>query len=230
MLKITPSQMAAFGEGQERRFRRQVLDEIQRSYPDYAGLAPVILDRLLDMALKRARGYGFAWESTLGQFAYLMAAIAPNFDLHPAIHAGLVNPGVPAEGRIDALVENLPDGVWTEAKAAASTLGWFLAEDAFAAKPSARIAMALSNALPQDIPAPPSELEGKVLPAMERGKGLGFADEDGQYVFAACQIIYGAGFETRLAWAKDALDPEYTPALRTALLRARVAIDTAAWL
>ena len=230
MLKLTPRQMAAFEQAQEHRFRKQVRDELRRSYPDYAGLSPMILNRLLDLALRRARGYGFTWQSTLGQFVYLMAAIAPNFDLHPAIHAGLVNPGIAAEERIDALVRNLPDGVWTEAAARASTLGWFLTEDAYAAQPAARIALALANALPQDLAEPSPALEAKVSPAIERAKALGFATEDGQFVFAACAVIYGLGFDTRTAWAKDALKPEFTPELRAALLRARIAIDTAAWL
>ncbi len=230
MLKITPLQMAVFEQGQEQRFRKQVREEIQQSYAEYAGISPIILDHLLDLALQRARSYGFTWQSTLGQFVYLMAAIAPNFDLHPAIHAGLVNPGVPVEERINELVKNLPDGVWTEATEHASTLGWFLTEDAFNVKPATRIAMALSNALPQDLATTPSELESKVLPAMARAKATGLDTEDGQFVFAAGVIVYGIGFETRLDWAKDALDPELTPDLRAALLRARIAIDTAAWL
>ncbi|MFZ4702974.1 MAG: hypothetical protein ACOYMG_23260, partial [Candidatus Methylumidiphilus sp.] len=212
------------------RFRDDLRGEIQRSYPDYAGLSPVILGHLLDMALQRARGYGFTRESTLGQFVYLMAAIAPNFDLHPAIHAGLVNPGIAVDERIDALVNNLPGGVWAEAAEHSSALGWFLTGDAFAAKPETRLAMALSNALPQDLAEPPPALEAKVLSVIGRAKALGFDTEDGQFVFAACQVIYGVGFESRLDWAKDALDPELGRDVQVALLRARIAIDTAAWL
>lgn len=132
--------------------------------------------------------------------------------------------------RIDALVRNLPAGVWTEAAARSSTLGWFLTEDAYAAQPAARIALALANALPQDLAEPAPALAAKVSPAMERAKALRFASEDGQFVFAACTVIYGPGFDTRTAWAKDALNPAYTPELHAALLRARIAIDTAAWL
>jgi hypothetical protein len=153
MLTLHPRQIDRLDQYQEQQFRTTLCTHIRRQYPAYAQVSPTTLTCLIGFGLARARGYGFTWQSSLGQFVYLMAAVAPNFDLHPAIHALLTNAALPAEHRIPSLIERLPPGVWTEAAGNAGRIGWFLSQDSFGLDRPARIRLALANALP-DLAAP----------------------------------------------------------------------------
>jgi hypothetical protein len=226
MLTLHPRQIKLLDQHQEQQFRVTLRKYIQQEYPAYAPVSPAILTRLIGFGLARARSYGFAWQSSLGQFVYLMAAVAPNFDLHPAIHSILANADLPAEKRIASLTERLPPGVWAEAADTASTIGWFLDKDGFKFDRHARILLALANALPV-ITAPSETL---VQRALTRAEALGFLTEDSQFVFAACCLHYGENFELQALWAKELLTPAFTSQAKTALLRVRLALDAGLWL
>ena len=230
MLIIRAKQLAALDRRSEQQFRHRLLESIRQDHPTYSALSPVVLDCLVGMGLRRARSLGLSWQSSLTQFVHLMAGVAPDFDLHPAIHAGLVNSAVPHDERIEALAESLPDGVWDEAAQEASTLGWFLTEDGFDASPAQRIARALRRALPQAVVAQAVDLDQRAARAMDRAVQAGFIGADGQFVYAACDLLYGHGFETALDWARALWSDTDDSDLRAALLRARIAIDTGAWL
>jgi len=226
MLTLRPQQIDQLDQYQEQQFRAILCRHIQQHYPAYAPVSPITLTRLIGFGLARARSYGFTWQSSLGQFIYLMAAVAPNFDLHPAIHSILANTDLPAESRIASLAERLPPGVWAEATGSASTIGWFLSQDYFGLDLHARIRLALANALP-DLA---SSSETLVQHALTRSETLGFLTEDSQFVFAACCLHYGENFELQAPWAKGLFAPPFTPKIQTALLRVRLALDTGLWL
>jgi hypothetical protein len=224
MLTLHPRQIDRLDQYQEQQFRTTLCTHIRRQYPAYAQVSPTTLTCLIGFGLARARGYGFTWQSSLGQFVYLMAAVAPNFDLHPAIHALLTNAALPAEHRIPSLIERLPPGVWTEAAGNAGRIGWFLSQDSFGLDRPARIRLALANALP-DLAAP---VQQTVQEAIQRAEAQGFVAEDSQWVFAACCLHYGDNFETQAPWAKGL--EAFTPPARTALLRVRLALDAGIWI
>lgn len=226
MLTLHPRQINILDQHQEQQFRETLRRKIQQEYPAYAPVSPAILTRLIGFGLARARSYGFAWQSSLGQFVYLMAAVAPNFDLHPAIHSILANIDLPAEKRIASLTERLPLGVWTEAASMASTIGWFLDKDSFKLDRHTRIGLALANALP----GIGTTLDEQLQRSIRRAETLGFLTEDAQFVFAACWLHYGENFELQASWAKALLTSEFTPATRIALLRVRMALDAGIWL
>jgi len=230
MLTLRPSQMAAFEQYQEGQFRATLRRQIQQDYPAYAPVPPAVLDRLLGFGLARARHYGFAWQSSLAEFVYLMAAVAPNFDSHPAIHAYLVNAALPLESRIAVLAEHLPDGVWDEAIANASQIGWFLTEDGFAAGRLARLAAALPRAVPA---ADWSALDDALKKATSAAAATGWTTEDAQFVFAAAWQVYGEDFQARPSahpWSKAVFDPGSAVKTQVALLRIRLALDHQLWL
>jgi hypothetical protein len=227
MLTIHPHQLSLLDQHQEQRFRASLCRHIQQTYPAYARLSPVMLTRLIGFGLARARRYGFTWQASLGSFVYLMAAVAPDFDRHPAIHALLVNTALSIEGRLAALTERLPPGVWTEASRAAGTIGWFLSQDSFSLDRPARIGLALANALPDNAASLGEEaLQG----ALKRAETRGFLSEDSQFVFAACGLHYGEQFEHQAPWAKGLFSPALTMEARTALLRVRLVLDAGIWL
>ena len=230
MLTIRARQLAVFDELQEQRFRDTLRASLQHEHATLAGLQPQVMAWLVDAGVQRARSFGFQWQSTIGQFVHLMAGVAPDFDLHPAIHAALIDTTVALEERVQAAAENLPEATWQAAEAAAGNLGWHLAQDSFGMPTAQRLALALGRALPQDLCGTPAVLEAAAMAALPRALALGLNDEDSQFVFAACECIYDAGFAERLDWAREVFGPGFDAAQRPALLRARVAIDTAVWL
>lgn len=226
MLTIHPHQIKLLDQHQEQRFRATLRKHIQQEYPAYAQVSPVTLMRLIGFGLARARSYGFTWQSNLGQFVYLMAAVASNFDLHPAIHSLLVNPAIAVENRIECLTERLPKGVWAEAAGKSSTIGWFLSKDSFKLEHNAHIALALANALPGIA----AISENQIQHALKRAEALGFLTEDSQFVFAACCMHYGENFEVQAPWAQGMFTAEFTVEAKVALLRVRIALDAGIWL
>lgn len=230
MLTIRTRQLAVFEPLQEQRFLKSLGDSLQRENAPLAELSSPIMAWLVDAGVQRARSFGFRWQSTIGQFLHLMAAVAPNFDLQPAIHAALLNPDVPLEERVQTAADDVPEAAWQAAEAAASSLGWHLAQDSFGMPTALRLALALRRALPQDLRDTAVKLETAVTASLPRADALGLKGEDALFVFAACERIYGADFAQRLEWAREIFGPGLAAALRPALLRARVALDTAAWL
>ncbi|MBL8483157.1 MAG: hypothetical protein JNJ60_13235 [Rhodocyclaceae bacterium] len=230
MLTITASQLEQLDRTQRAQFITSLSRALHTAYADYSRLSPVVLCVLVSHALARAQCYGLSRPSSLAQFVHLMAALAPNFDTHPALHAGLTNQAVGADERIDVLMDSLPDGVWAEAAANSSNLGWYLSSDMGAAAPAERIAAALVHALPQNAGHALADALPAVAQSCRRAAQLGLQGEDAAFTFSACSLLYGAGFETRMAWSADIFAPQLGAALRSALLKARAAIDHGVWL
>lgn len=234
MLRIGSAQMAAVERALESRFRDELLGHIRESYPAYSKLSEPILGGLLDTALQRAMGYGLNSPQSIAQFVALMAAVAPNFDLHPAVHAILVNPALPANGRIEALVDRLPDKVWDEVQAQASSIGWFLESDSFGMGAAGRIAAALGKALRAGAAG-----TGRKVSSEESSQAAaaaakhGWHSEDARFVFAAAWLLYGEGFDTlgdRFPWLSDVFDPGSAVKTQVVLMRMRLALDRQIWL
>jgi hypothetical protein len=230
MLTITPSQLQVLDQYQDQQFRQRLCTHIQETYPDYADMSPVSLHRILDFALARAKSYGLIWQSSLGQFVYLMAAIAPNFDMHPAIHAILTNQALAPEDRISSLTQRLPAGVWQEAITNTSTIGWFLAKDGFGYERADRFRLALTNALPKSTTEQTDHLDVIIKQALQSAEKWGFVTEDQQFVFTAASLYYGENLSTQMPWSRDTFTAAYTPDMQCALLRVRLAIDVGIWI
>lgn len=222
--------MEALENHQETGFLETLRQHVQRQYPAYAEVSPRIMTRLIGFGVARARDYGFTWQSSLGAFVYLMAAVAPNFDLQPAIHAILVNPAIPIEKRLDSLGARLPAGVWADAEAAASSIGWFMTRDDFLSTRPERIASALTNALPDAAKIHPAHAAIQVEQALRRAEQFGFGSEDQQWVFAAAFLHYGENFTITLAWARELFTPQSLPQTQISLLRVRLALDAGIWI
>jgi len=230
MLSITAKQTQAFDQYQDQQFLQRLCAHIQQTYSDYADMSPVALFRLVEFALVRAKSYGLTWQSSLGQFVYLMAAIAPNFDMHPAIHAILTNQALAPENRISSLSQRLPAGVWQEAITNTSTIGWFLTNDGFGYERADRFRLALPNALPKTTTEQTDNLDVKIKQALQSAEKWGFVTEDQQFVFTAASLYYGENLSTEMPWSNDTFTAGYTPDVQCALLRVRMAIDTGIWI
>lgn len=234
MLSISAQQMAVFEGEMERRFREELLQHIRESHPIYARIAVPMFAQLLETAVRRARRYGFTQQQTLAQFVSLMAAVAPNFDLHPAVHALLVSPAVPVDGRVEALTERLPDRIWDEVMAQGSNIGWYLAEDTFGLAPASRIVAALARAMAQTGSGIASnQLLQSVGAATAAAASHGWHSEDAVFVFSAAWLAYGTAFDGRsdaFPWVSDVFDRGSATRTQVVLLRMRLALDRQLWI
>lgn len=65
--------------------------------------------------VEKARSYGLTWESSLTIFVSHMLTINPEFDKQPAIQAALVDPSIPGDEKMQALLGLVDDDEWEEA-------------------------------------------------------------------------------------------------------------------
>lgn len=235
MLTIRSQQMDALENYQQLQFRKMLCEQIQQEYPSYGKVSSSTLMKLIGFGLARARNYGLSLQSSSGQFIYLMAAVAPNFDLHPAINAFLVNSKIPADERLEVSLENLPDGVWDEAIQQSSHIGWFLIDNMSFQPSKVRIVSALNLALRMD-KTTDNEIRSitSVDNAIAAALSHGWESEDAQFVFTAAWVMYGDNFSTKGAtkypWVKDVFDSKSAIKVQVALLRMRMALDFQTWL
>jgi hypothetical protein len=74
------------------------------------------LRRRVRHGIDKARGYGLTWESSLTIFVAHMLTINPKFDEQRAIHEVLVDPAIPGDERMEALLGLVEDEDWDEAE------------------------------------------------------------------------------------------------------------------
>lgn len=78
------------------------------------GAIPAIrLREMIAVGLARARGYGMTWESSIGQFVFLMFIISPSFDTDPDILRVLDDRRIPPDERIDELWNQADDDLFS---------------------------------------------------------------------------------------------------------------------
>lgn len=65
--------------------------------------------------VEKARGYGLTFESSLAIFVSHMLTINPDFDRQPAVQAVLVDPKIPGDEKMQALLGLVDDDEWEEA-------------------------------------------------------------------------------------------------------------------
>ena len=71
-----------------------------------------VLREMVKGGISRARGYGLEWKSNLKAFVALMFVGAPNFNEYEKAAAFLSDEAIPAEERIDKLLDELRDEDW----------------------------------------------------------------------------------------------------------------------
>jgi hypothetical protein len=120
MLTIRESQMQSLRHHSVAVFESQLVDYLLSIAPplrvatlaDFSpisALPPEIVKGLVGICVRKGRGYGLTWQSSLAAFAVTMFAMAPNFDEHPIASQALNDPEVPANGRVRHLLATLSD-------------------------------------------------------------------------------------------------------------------------
>ena len=232
MLSVSTSQIERLSTSSEVRFRAELVAHVRAIGPAYTRVTDAVLLPWLDVALQRASGYGFTEQASIAQFASLMAAVAPNFDLHPQFHAALIHPGIPANQRLDALSSSVPEIAWDQAQANSSSIGWHLPVDTFHLSVGSRRTQALAQALPDHI----GSAEGLNLQAGAAAEALqrrGWHDEDASFAFTAAWLVYGPDLDDPRKsppWAPAVLDSASALKTRATLLRMRIALDIHVWI
>jgi len=80
--------------------------------------------RRAQVAVARARRYGFQEEGSYAAFAALMFLVAPNFDDQPAIQSWLANSRLKPDERMKQLMRNTREEDWEAAGAASDPRAW----------------------------------------------------------------------------------------------------------
>ncbi len=123
MFIIREDQFAAFDSVAEKDLQDRTIEHLRENHSEEIVILPdgefsiqeIPDERLLEMVklgFKRARKFGFTWESNLVSFVVLMFTIAPNFDDQPAINKVLSDESIEADLRLDTVWERTNDEDW----------------------------------------------------------------------------------------------------------------------
>jgi hypothetical protein len=137
MLVIRPEQFAAFDSVAEEDLQDRTIEHLRENHADETVRLPTGEFKVQDLSdetmlelvkhgFKRAREYGFTWESSLVSFVVLMITVAPNFDEQPAIKEVLQDESVEEDLRIDKLFEQTTEEDWETAEAQYEQEAWQL--------------------------------------------------------------------------------------------------------
>ncbi len=85
----------------------------------------MVLNGMIDTAIKRARSYGISNAEDIAAFAAVMFEIAPNFDEQRDIKMILNEPNFPPAERFYQLFERVTEESWAEAEKRYDELVWF---------------------------------------------------------------------------------------------------------
>ncbi|MEO6049346.1 MAG: hypothetical protein ABIQ57_17805 [Candidatus Kapaibacterium sp.] len=86
------------------------------------------LRELIATGIARARRHGMTWESSLGQFIFLMFIISPNFDSDPDVLPVLGDERIPSDERINALWNYVDDELFSAIRLDYDPAAWEMIE------------------------------------------------------------------------------------------------------
>ena len=119
-MKLGAKQKAVLQEGAEKEYVARLSRYLRKDHAEAVkDLADDLLKERIATGIRRARAYGFTWETTIAIFVTFMFTVAPNFDDHPRIRKILQDRQIPANDRIDALLEKTTEQDWEAAKQSA---------------------------------------------------------------------------------------------------------------
>jgi hypothetical protein len=232
MLTLAATQMASLDTAQQLGFAQTLAQMLRDDYPVPALMPPTVLARVVDTGLRRAATYGLTQQRSLGAFLHLMAGVAPNFDLHPAVHDALTHPGLPPDQRPEQLLQRVSADEWEEVAAQAGHIGWHLASDTFGAPRAARIAAALPQVAAQSKRFMRPLDEAQAQAACQAALAHGWTSEDTQFSYAAAVMAWGPGFSqdsARHPWLADVFKPHWQPHQQHIRLKLRLGAEHGLW-
>ena len=232
MLNLAATQMASLDSAQQQGFEQTLAQMMRSDYPVPALMPPAVLARVVNTGLRRASTYGLTQQRSLGNFVLLMAGVAPNFDLHPAVHDALTQPGLPPDQRPEQLVQLVSADQWEEVAAQAGHIGWHLASDTYGASRPARIAAALPQVAAQSTRYMRPLDDAQAQAACQAAQAHGWTSEDTQFSYAAAVMAWGPGFSQdreRHPWLADVFKPQWQPHQQHIRLKLRLGAEHGLW-
>ena len=117
MLIIRDAQLQAFLAADEDELVRVVCEAVRSSNPARVkGYSDETLQKMVRVAINRARNRGIAKAEYIAAFAALMFEISPRFDEQPTISAVLDDTNFSPEERLFQLFDRVPEEAWSEAE------------------------------------------------------------------------------------------------------------------
>lgn len=135
MLKIGQSQFDAFSDVADGAFAGRIAAHLRQNHPDVTvklrsrvssirDLSDTALEELILKGISRSRGYGLTYENSIAAFVVLMFVIAPNFDSGSKIKRILNDSSIPADSRMQKVLEEGRDVDWMEARSRYDVQAW----------------------------------------------------------------------------------------------------------
>jgi hypothetical protein len=122
---IRPEQWNSFQKSTDNEFIRRLAEVIRDVHADIVNhLNDRELQDLVEVGLARARRHDLSLETSIATFVSLMFEFGPNFDEQPAIAELLREPGVPADERIDLVVDYASEQDWDDVDRLRDDSGW----------------------------------------------------------------------------------------------------------
>ncbi|EHR71795.1 hypothetical protein BurJ1DRAFT_2975 [Burkholderiales bacterium JOSHI_001] len=232
MLTLAATQMASLDTAQQQGFEQTLVQMLRSDHAVPALMPADVLARVVNTGLRRAATYGLGQQRSLGTFVMMMAGVAPNFDLHPAVHDGLTHPGLPPDQRPEQLLQRVSAEQWEDVAAQAGHIGWHLASDTFGASRAARIAAALPQVAAQSTRYMRPLDETQAEAACQAALAHGWTSEDTQFSYAAAVMAWGPGFSQdsqRHPWLADVFKPNWQPHQQHIRLKLRLGAEHGLW-
>ena len=227
MIKIRKTQYEEFQSQAETEFPERLRNYLIDRNPCVLPRYPEDQQRsIVNGMVKRARGVGATWESSISLFADLMQTVAPNFYKHPEINDAIQSPVGSVDSNLMEIADRVSRSAWQEAESGRVELPLYtdleLDEESVEQRTVAALQLVLWDRVNNDEAA----VEHIEL-ARHLCKRFELQDlEDGLLVTCAANTLYPPGtFDIPSeGWVED-VDKEKSPGVRIEMLRLRLMLD-----
>lgn len=125
MLTIRREQMQVFQQLADDKFISTVADHLHSHHAKIIqGLPESILRKRIEFGLQRASDYGLTWQNNLITFITMLFEIGIGFDSHPLFQQHLTDPRVPANSRMEQLLEETSGEDWDSVQHVCANNPW----------------------------------------------------------------------------------------------------------
>lgn len=115
-MQIRSQQMEVMLNDAERKFVLSTVAHMREHHAAQVSRFPEKeLQTRVEAGIKRARGYGLTWESSITGFVALTFVIGPDFDKQPRIQSVLTDRSIPADERVEELRFRVGPRDWAQA-------------------------------------------------------------------------------------------------------------------
>ena len=124
-LVVRPGVFNAFQSQREEELAGTIREDLQTNHlAAIRGLPPPKLDARIRAGLTKGKSYGIRKQYALATFVELMFLVGPDFDTYPPIALVLRRVDIPADQKVDVIVDNTTESQWQGARSRSDPKAW----------------------------------------------------------------------------------------------------------